>query len=429
MKNILKIIITTIIFIIIAMLVILGVYIYNDKKLDEQKNNIQIYNESKQRELENKQREIKNQQIAEKRTKLIEEAELLFKGYYVEEAINLLNSDPEILNDEVNNIINEYKEYKNNYVLYEGTVHHIFFHSLILYPEYLFKDITIPTGGFNEGFSYKRELERMLPLLLENGYVLYNIKDIYQKDENGKMIRKDIYLPEGKKPLILSVDDPALTYGKGFADQMIIDENGNLATKVITPDNEIIITYDGDVELVVNNFIKEHPEFSYRGARGIIATTGWEGFLGYDLETEESKAMAKQVADKLKEEGWLFASHSYTHNRTNYFGPNSIPYNIQLDTTKWKNKMVPIVGETNIFIAPFGYRLKGEGLNVILNNGFDIYCTVASTSYEELYDNYALMSRIEMSGYSYRWYSKYISENLFDVSKVKDAYRPPMSNE
>ena len=86
------------------------------------------------------------------------------------------------------------------------------------------------------------------------------------------------------------------------------------------------------------------------------------------------------MTDKLKEEGWLFASHSYTHNRNNFFGPNSNPYNILSDTTRWKNKMVPIVGETNIFIAPFGYRLKGAGLDVILNNGFDIYCTVASTS-------------------------------------------------
>ncbi|MBE6138734.1 MAG: hypothetical protein E7173_03200 [Firmicutes bacterium] len=379
------------------------------------------------------QLKLEQQELEEKRDKkrqaVIAEAEILFKGYYVDEAIKLLESDQEIINDKLQELIKSYKEYKDSYVLYEGTVHHIFFHSLILYPEYLFKDITIPTGGYNEGFSYKRELERMLPLLLENNFVLYNIKDVYTKDENGKMIRKEIYLPEGKKPLILSVDDPALSYGKGFADQMIIDENGNLATKVITPDNETIITYDGDVELVVNNFIKEHPEFSYRGARGIIATTGWEGFLGYDLRTEESVQEAKKVADKLKEEGWLFASHSYTHNRQNYFGPNSNPANIKSDTTRWLNRMVPVVGETDIFIAPFGYRLKGAGLDVILDNGFDIYCTVASTSYEELHDDYALMSRIEMGGYSYRWYRDYISEHLFDVSKVKDSYRPPVSNE
>jgi len=402
--------------------ILLGFYGYNVFKRNQEEKQEHL-------KIQEQETELKNKQNAIKRDKIIKEAENLVKGYYVDEAIELLESDKEIINEEVIELIEKYKKYKESYVLYDGTVQHIFFHSLILYPEYLFKNITIPTGGYNEGFSYKRELERMLPLLLENNYVLYNINDIYSKDETGKMIRKDIYLPKGKKPLILSVDDPALTYGKGFADQMIIDENGNLATKVITPDNETIITYDGDVELVVNNFVKEHPEFSYRGAKGIIATTGWEGFLGYDLDTEESVKKAKEVADKLKQEGWLFASHSYSHNRQNYFGPNSIPSNIKRDTTRWLNKMVPVVGETNIFIAPFGYRLKGEGLNIVLENGFDIYCTVASTSYEELYDNYALMSRIEMGGYSYRWYSEYISQHLFDVSKVKDAYRPPVSNE
>lgn len=424
-----KVIIIAMIFIVISALAILGVYIYHDIKLKEQKEIIQDDIKKRNQDVENKKLEIKNQENAEKRNEIIKEAEVLFKGYYVDEAIDLLKSNKELINDEVSKIIEEYTKYKNDYVLYEGTVQHIFFHSLILYPEYVFRDITVPTGGYNEGFSYKRELDRMLPLLLENNYVLYNIKDIYEKDETGKMVRKDIYLPKDKKPLILSVDDPALTYGKGFADQMIIDENGNLATKVITPNNETIITYDGDVELVVNNFIKEHPEFSYRGARGIIATTGWEGFLGYDLETEESRTKAKQVADKLKEEGWLFASHSYSHNRQNYFGPNSMPYNIQRDTTRWLNKMTPIIGETNIFIAPFGYRLKGEGLNIVLNSGFDIYCTVASSSHEEIFDNYALMSRVEMSGYSYVWYKDYINKYLFDVSKVRDNYRPPLLNQ
>ena len=39
------------------------------------------------------------------------------------------------------------------------------------------------------------------------------------------------------------------------------------------------------------------------------------------------------------------------------------------------------------------------------------------------------MSRVEMGGYSYRWYTDYINKNLFDVNKVRDSYRPPVSNE
>jgi hypothetical protein len=374
---------------------------------------------------------LRKQELNIKRNKMLEEAASLFKGYYVDEAISLLKSDKKLSNDEVLSKIEEYQKYKDSYVLYDGAVEHIFFHSLILYPEYLFKDITKPAGGLNEGFSYKSELERMLPLLLERGFVLFNINDVFGKDENGIMKRKDIYLPPSKKPLILSIDDPAYansdaTYNLGLANRMIIDENGKLATEVYTPEKELITTYDGDVELVVNNFIEKNPGFSYRGARGIIASTGYLGIFGYDLDTQESKDKATAVANKLKEQGWLFASHSYTHNRDKYWGPNSDPTRIANDTKKWKEVIEPIIGKTNIFIAPFGYTLKGEAMNVIINNGFDIYCNVALTSRIIVNDNYALMSRIEMGGYSYSKYTKYINERLFEVDKVRDTYRPPV---
>lgn len=387
-----------------------------------------IQNEQEKKEKERikiEQETVLKQKQDVERNELYKEAETLVKKYYVKEAIDLLNSKQELKNEELNNKIKEYQDYLDSYVLYKDNVEHIFFHSLILYPEYLFPNINVKIGGYNEGFSYKRELERMLPLLLEKGYVLYNINDVYAKVD-GKMVRKDIYLPEGKKPLILSIDDPALTYGIGFADKMIIDENGKLATEVITPQKQKIVTYDGDVELVVNNFVEEHPEFSYRGAKGIIAATGWEGFLGYELDTIESKTQAKAVADKLKEEGWLFASHSYSHNRTGFYGPGSNTYNIANDIKRWKAKMVPILGETNIFIAPFGYLLKGSGMDVVLYNDFDIYCIVTSKSYNEIFDDYALMGRIEMSGYSYQKYYNYINNHLFDVSKVQDEYRAPV---
>ncbi|MFA5407508.1 MAG: hypothetical protein WC343_01925 [Bacilli bacterium] len=371
--------------------------------------------------------------LNDRRDALLKEAENLVKGYFVDEAIELLNKDESLVNDEIQEKIDEYTEYKNSYVLYEEPVQHIFFHSLILYPEYLFKNITVPSGGLNEGFSYKRELERMLPLLLERGYVLYNINDVFVKDENGIMKQKDIYLPAGKKPLILSVDDPAYanagTDNIGLAHRMILDENGKLATEVVTPAKETIITFDGDVELVVMNFIEEHPEFSYRGARGIIASTGYLGFMGYTYEeilTDEGRSKAKSIADKLKEEGWLFASHSYTHNRLNFFGAGSNASNIAWDTKKWMEIIEPIVGSTNIFIAPFGYKLGGAALDVIINNGFDIYCNVVSQQKIVVYEKYALMGRIEMSGYSYTYYKNYLNKYLFDVDKVMDSYRPPM---
>ena len=47
----------------------------------------------------------------------------------------------------------------------------------------------------------------MLPLLLEKGFVLYDITELVETAEDGTVTPKPIYLPPGKKPLVLSVDD------------------------------------------------------------------------------------------------------------------------------------------------------------------------------------------------------------------------------
>ena len=76
-----------------------------------------------------------------------------------------------------------------------------------------------------------------------------------------------------------------------------------------------------DLVPLLNDFIEEHPDFSYRGARAILAFTGYEGILGYrtafsyaenpDYEAEREKAAA--VAQALREQGWEMASHSWGH--------------------------------------------------------------------------------------------------------------------
>ena len=366
------------------------------------------------------------EELAEARSEMLEQSEALFRGYYYEEALQLIREDELLINDETRVLETEIMQTVEDLVLYEGELKHIFFHSLILYPEHLFRDLTRPTGGYNEGFSYQRELERMLPQLLDRGYVLYNINDIFSKDENGVMTQHDIYLPPGKRPLVLSIDDPSYHYGVGFANRVILDENGEIATEVITPSGETLITYDGDVELMVDNFVREHPEFSYRGAKGIIASTGYMGIFGYDLQTEESRLEAIAVSDKMKSNGWLFASHSYTHNRTGFWGPDSSADNIRYDTRRWREEIEPVIGSTNIFIAPFGYTLRGAALQVILDNGFDIYCNVDLAQRVTVNPEYALMGRVEIGGYALSRWSDSLTRDFFDVASVRDPYRPPV---
>jgi hypothetical protein len=364
-------------------------------------------------------------EIAEKREAAIKVADALAAQYFYDEALEVL-SNPEIADETVSAKINEIAAAKASLMSFEGDIKHIFFHSLIVYPEMIFRDKTTPMGGYNAGFSTKAEFEKMLPQLYERGYVLYDLNECYEK-VNGIMTRKEILLPPGKQPLILSVDDVAYAYGNGFAQKLMVKADGSLINLVKTPSGEVVEMVDGDVFGVLERFVEEHPDFSYRGHKGTLALTGYQGAFGFPLDTEEGQAEIMKTAEALRAKGWNFASHSYTHNRNNYFGPNSKPANIQYDTNKWVANVAPYIGQTRLFIAPFGYRVRQPGLQYILDAGFEIYCTVSNKIVNELYDDYALMSRIEIGGYSMTYFTNLLNENFFNVDEVFDVDgRPPV---
>lgn len=317
-------------------------------------------------------------------------------------------------------------------VPYTGELRHIFFHSLIVYPEMVFTDPETPMGGYNSGFAEKAELERILPQLYKRGYVLVDLNDCYECVD-GRMQRKELLLPEGKTPLILSVDDVAYAYGPGFASRLYVDGNGNLLYEVPNPHGALDIMPDGDVMGVVDLFVEEHPDFSWNGHKGTIALTGFQGAFGYpDYDVSEYGEAIRKVADALKAEGWSFASHSYTHNSGDYgfWGKGCLEEKIEYDINKWVDRVTPWIGETNLFIAPFGYRAEQPALQHILDCGFNIYCTVDDHIVNELYDDYVLMSRIEIGGYSMRNFVPLLDELFFNVSDVFDyTGRPPLTEE
>lgn len=368
----------------------------------------------------------RQEQLAAKRSEALARAESLAQQYFYDEAIDVL-SDPELECSEISAARAGLEAQKAALVDFTDDVPHIFLHSLIVYPEMIFTDLSTPMGGFNSGFSEKAEFEKILPQLYERGYVLYDLDKLWVK-QDGKMVRQKIMLPEGKTPLILSVDDVAYAYGSGYAQQLFVDDSGALMYRVNNPSGGVDVIPDGDVMGVVDAFVAEHPDFSYQGHKGTIALTGFQGAFGYDYDIPEQADEMRVVVAALKEQGWNFASHSYTHNRVNnFYGPGCSVEKISYDINKWVDHVVPCIGETRLFIAPFGYRVQQPALQCILDAGFEIYCTVDSKVYNELNDDYALMSRIEIGGYSMTYYRDLLNERFFDVDSVFDASgRPPV---
>lgn len=358
-------------------------------------------------------------------SELIAEAEALRLEYRYDEAAAVL-AGASVSNDELQAKAAQIDAEKASLVNFTDDIPHIFFHSAIVYPEMIFFDRVTPLGGYNSGFSEKQEIEKMLPQLYERGYVLYDLDRLWVK-KDGVMQREEILLPPGKTPLILSIDDVAYAYGNGYAQKLFLDENGQLMYQVNNPDGGVDIMPDGDVMGIVDAFVREHPDFAYQGHKGTIALTGFQGAFGYSYDIPEEADQMREIVAALKAEGWNFASHSYTHNNVkNFYGPGCSEEKISYDINKWVDRCVPCLGETRLFIAPFGYRVQQPMLQHILDKGFEIYCTVDSKIYNELNPDYALMSRIEIGGYSMTYWPDFLTEHFFNVDEVFDYTRPPV---
>ncbi|MEO6957962.1 MAG: polysaccharide deacetylase family protein, partial [Antricoccus sp.] len=162
-------------------------------------------------------------------------------------------------------------------------------------------------------------------------------------------------------PLVLSIDDVSYyeyMTGKGFATNLVTTADGKvLSTYTDAVGNTTQGNYD--VMPIVDDFIRQHPDFSYRGDKGSIALTGYNGILGYrssvttygDTQTTKDEgAKAKVVADALQAEGWNFASHTWGHiNLT-----ESSVATITADAKKWDAEVRPLIGDTPELIYPFG---------------------------------------------------------------------------
>ena len=121
-----------------------------------------------------------------------------------------------------------------NFVKYNGEIKNIFIHSLIAYPEILENKSKNTIICYDKDCIDYIEFENMLKELHKNNYVLVDINDTFCLDENGNAIKKTIYLPKGKKPVVIGVDDvvydPKKT-GNGMVDKLCLDDAGNFYTE------------------------------------------------------------------------------------------------------------------------------------------------------------------------------------------------------
>ena len=310
---------------------------------------------------------------------------------------------------------------------YEGKINHIFFHPLVAYNKRAF-DGDGQAQGMDDWFITAKEFKEILKQLYKNNYILVNINDIYEEVQQGSekiMKRKELLLPESKKPLIISIDD--LNYYEymikdGTVSKLIIDNDGKVATLSKDYNGREVVSRDNEIIPILDDFVEVNPDFSLNNAKGTIALTGYEGILGYrtnrqNPNKDEEKKEAIKIVNKLKETGWNFASHSYGHPNMSQSSYNKVVD----DTNKWINEVESIVGQTQVYIYPFGagFKATDSRFRFLQQQGFKIFCGVGPISYEEILSNGVITDRRHCDGISLRNQRKEFLD-LYDGNMILD---------
>lgn len=324
-------------------------------------------------------------------------AELLAAQYDYDSAIAVLESMENAKKDEaIQAAIGEYKAEKEKLAAVDASsVRHFSFPTLL-----------VNEAAAAEGTSplTVEQFRQILQELYDGGYVLVDLYDLASsvKDEEGNVSYEAgvLYLPEGKKPFVLSQRDVSYPFekaGNGYASRLIVDDEGRVVNEYKQPDGNMV-TGDYDIVPCLETFISEHPDFAYRGAKGTLGLTGYNGVLGYrtspylavsaaegnpyadgygTFDTEAEAESCKPVVQALKDGGWNFAS--YGNSYTSYGSEFS---QMQSDADQWQANVAPVAGGTDILIFPCetdigswsDYTDENTKYTYLKDQGFRFFC-------------------------------------------------------
>ncbi len=336
------------------------------------------------------------------------------------------------------------------YAAWDGVVEHLFFHPVVAYPELAF-DGDSEADGIDDYMVTVGEYIKILQSVYERGYVLVDIGDVWSETEGEdgqpKMVRNTLYLPEGKKPLILSYDDTnyyPYMLENGFAYKLIIGDDGKIASWGKSPEGAEVVSRDLDAIPVLDKFVEEHPDFSPFGAKGCLSLTGYEGILGYRTSTDtkewdETKEAARQrereavkpIVEELKRTGWTFGSHTWGHIRLS--GDTRSMESIQADTERWYDEVGSLVGETDILFYPHGERPDGNDwtktgpiFQYLQSTGFRVFCSVGTESFSFVKKDISavICDRLHPDGITLRR-SRELYLQFYDARDIMDVASRP----
>ena len=369
------------------------------------------------------------------------------ENYDYEEAVTILSSFQGNMADfpALQSAYDEYVEIINTMVTWDdpAKIPTLSFHLLIADAELAYKDSQYGKS-YRKNFITTTQFQTMLEQLYENGCVLVDRSDIYEEvyDESTGKIGyqpKALSLPAGKTPIMLvqtqvnyyyyMIDGRKDGLPDGFASKLLVDDAGKFYNEMPLADGTTV-TGDYDMVPILEQFIAEHADFSYHGARAILGITGYDGIFGYrinstSLSAEElaaEKDGAVNLVKALREAGYRIAC--YTYNNMNYGtqGANEV----QADLNSWDIVVKPCLDgiETDILvyakegdIATMEEQYSGSKYNVLYNAGYRFFMSVSSEGFSQIGDQYVRHNRLPVTGSYLENHADWF-EGLFDAASL-----------
>lgn len=388
---------------------------------------------------ENRLQKEESESEADSLQAVLDEASGLADSYLYEEAIASLNTltGPSSRDQKVSAAREDYENREAALVNWDdGPIPHLCFPTLIADPSLAF-DGDSKAQTYDQTMLTTDEFKSILDSLYSEQYILIDMQSIaaLSTDDRGTttMDSQTLKLPDGKKPLVLSQDN--LTYadvsnGDGIATCLVLDDDGKVKARYTDKDGHDQ-TGDYDFIPILDSFIEQHPDFSFRGARGIVSVSGSNGIYGYRLpddntsdtgkELTEDETQIKAISSALTAEGWHIACAGWTHSYMNEMSADA--FKGEMDS--WINLASPLVGKSDTLFYPYGAEVSypGDNLTYLLDNGFVYLCGLwGDTDYRELGDGYMRMTRRFIDGYTLQNAPNYFTD-FFDAKSLVDDDR------
>lgn len=381
---------------------------------------------------------------------VLEEAAKLAAGYNYDDAITMLDSmgdltqypDLAAKRAEYATAMTQLVEIKD-----VTSIPNLSFHVLIHDMARAQKDTDDLKGNYNKNFVTTGEFSKILTDLYNNGYVLVDFDSFVAAntdlDGNEVFFSDSIWLPSDKKPVMITEtmvnyfaymvdgdkDGVADAKGDGFASKLVIDANGDIKAEYVDEQGQTSV---GNYDLVpiLEDFIKQHPDFSYRGARATLAVTGDEGVFGYRTNTavvaskgqdyfDQQVAGAKEVVQKLRDLGYNIACYTYENKA---YGKLSVQQ-IQADLQSWAQQVTPVIGAVDTFVFAKVSNISdytGNAFKVMYDSGFRYFIAHGNQPYTEVNSTYVRQNRLMVTGENMQWYRDQFN-GLFDCAAILEV--------